>query len=184
MIARIISIFLYGPYRIGAGFLVGLFFARLCGKVQAGNFRRKLDDASLELLLRFMDIYLQIDKNFRLNIKGFDGKYLFKTKTSPGRCLPEGFQEIKVEAAFSFEDDNMTVEGNPNPKRNDYDAIVIFDDSKALRDSLKGILIKGQLDVLDLMLESKIQVCGNMNYVFKFLFLVNDLRCKFPFKVR
>ena len=69
------------------------------------------------------------------------------------------------------------------PIGNDWDVIVVFKDSKALRASLKGILLKGRLDILDLMLENRVQVYRNVNYMFRFLFMVNDLRRKFPFKV-
>jgi len=171
MLTWISWIFLYGPFRIGVGFVIGIFIARLWYKRLAKDFDKRLDDAALELLLRFMDIYLQLDKNFRRHIKGFDGKYLFKT------------EEGSVAAAFWFKDDDMTVKGDPDKEVDDWDVIVVFKDSKALRASLKGILLKGRLDILDLMLENRVQVYRNMNYVFRFLFMVNDLRRKFPFRV-
>jgi len=168
-LTRINSIFLYGIFRFSACFYIVLIFVRVWQKARGRHFVEKLDDAFLELLLRFMDIYFQLDKDFRRHIEGFDGKYLFMTEEGP------------VAAAFYFGDGDMKVYGRP--RGNDWDAIVVFKDSKALRTSLKGILLKGRLDILDLMLENRVQVYRNMNYVFRFLFMVNNLRRRFPFKV-
>ena len=169
MLARINSIFLYGIFSFSACFYIVLIFVRVWRKARGRDVVEKLDDAFLELLLRFMDIYFQFDKDFRQHIEGFDGKYLFKTEEGP------------VAASFCFKDGDMRVYGEPIG--NDWDVIVVFKDSKALRASLKGILLKGRLDILDLMLENRVQVYRNVNYMFRFLFMVNDLRRKFPFKV-
>jgi len=52
-----------------------------------------------------------------------------------------------------------------------------------MRDCLKTIISAGNIDILDLMLEDKMETVGNLNYAYRFLFLVNTLTRKIP-KVR
>jgi len=171
MLAWTSLLFLYVPFSLRCGFIICLVIARIWYKGLKKPFVIiEIDDACLELMLRFMDIYFQLNEDFRRHIDGFEAKYLFKT------------QDGSVAAAFSFKNGDMEIEGNPGKVSDDLDAIVVFKDRKALRDSLKGILFKGRLDILDLMLENRVHVYRNVSYVFRFLFLVNDLRARFLFK--
>ena len=53
----------------------------------------------------------------------------------------------------------------------DYDVKVSFADPAALRRYILSI----DQDILDLMLENKVTVEGNVNYIYKFLFMTKDL---------
>ena len=57
----------------------------------------------------------------------------------------------------------------------DWDIEIIFKDCKVMREALKSIILTGNFDLLDCMLEDKIETVGNINYAFKFMFLVNNL---------
>jgi len=167
MLSAIGSVLFYGPFRIGFGFLLGALVVRLWSRALGKEIGARLDDAALELLLRFMDLWCRLNVKYRSrHLKGFSGVYLFKTR--------DGL----VAASFTFENDDMTVSGEAVE---DWDVAVVFKNARALRSSLKDILFKGRMDILDLMLKNEVEIQGNINLIFKFLYMVNDLRNALPF---
>jgi hypothetical protein len=114
-------------------------------------------DAFLDLLLMGMDLAFSLMKDYRKNIENFEGCYEFETRGG------------LVKSGVIFNDGNMKVqpEGIQFP-----DAKVTFEDFESLS---KYIFSKDQ-EILDLMLENKIELEGNMNLLFKFCFMVKDLK--------
>ena len=52
-----------------------------------------------------------------------------------------------------------------------WDVKVTFQDSEALRD----YLFSKDLDIIDSIAKNKVEVDGNLNYIYKFGFMANDL---------
>jgi hypothetical protein len=119
--------------------------------------KEDVTDAFLDLLLVGMDLFFCLDKDYRKNIENFEGCYEF------------GTHDGLVKSGAIFKDGNMKVqpEGVLFP-----DAKVTFEDFESL---WKYIFSKDQ-EILDLMLENKIEPEGNMNLLFKFCFMVKDLK--------
>lgn len=111
----------------------------------------------LELLLRVMQLDLRFCDDYRKNIDGFKGKYLFKTADNT------------VITTASFNDGRMNVGDN---EITDWNAKITFKNSAALR---KFLFSKNQ-DILDSLLANTVEVDGNLNYIYKFGFLARDLR--------
>jgi hypothetical protein len=111
----------------------------------------------LDLLMMGMDLAFSLMKDYRKNIEDFEGCYHFQTRKGD------------FESGAIFKDGKMKVqpEGVLFP-----DAKVTFEDFKSL---WKYIFSKDQ-EILDLMLENKIELEGNMNLLFKFCFMVKDLK--------
>lgn len=167
MLTGIASILIYLPFRIGRGFLLGVLMIRLWSRALGKEIGVRLDDAALELLLRFMGLWCRFHVEYRQrHLKDFRGTYLFKTRDG------------RVDASFTFKNDDMTVSGEAST---DWDVAVVFKNARALRSALKDILLRGRMDILDLMLENKLEIQGNINLLFKFLYMVSDLRAGLPF---
>jgi len=136
------------------------FFTRLF----SGRLRRQIEvqvtDDLLGLLLGLMDLAFVISKDFRSNIEGFRGSYVFATEPAGGAGI--------VEESIAFENGAMR---RFDHALSDHNVKVTFSDPATLR---KYILSTDQ-DILDLMLENKVTVEGNVNYIYRFLFMVNDL---------
>ena len=117
----------------------------------------KVTDDFLDLLMMGMDLAFSVMKDYRKNIENFEGCYHFETR------------EHNVKSGAIFKDGRMKVvpEGILFP-----DAKVRFEDFKSL---WKYIFSKDQ-ELLDLILENKIELEGNMNLLFKFCFMVKDLK--------
>ena len=75
-----------------------------------------------------------------------------------------------MDASAIFDNGGMRVDNNP--VSGDYDVQVIFSDKAAL---LKFLFSQEQ-DILDLLLGNKIQVEGNINYIYRFVYLTIDLK--------
>jgi len=113
-------------------------------------------DKFLELLLMGMDFLFSIDSNYRKNIEGFRGRYLFRTADGA------------VASSAIFEDGNMKVKDDGI---DDWDARVTFKNHRSLRD----FLFSRNQDILDSMLRNEVEVDGNFNYIYKFGFMARDL---------
>ncbi len=126
----------------------------------------EVTDEFLELLLRVMKLAFSIDKaldlslspfeGYRKNIEGFKGRYLFKTSDNI------------VAASAIFANGDMKVEDDPI---DNWDVRVTFKDAASLR----AFLFSKDQDILNSLLENKVEVDGNLNYIYKFGFMARDL---------
>ena len=126
----------------------------------------ELTDEFHELLLRVMVLAFSIDKaldlslspfeGYRKNIEGFKGRYLFRTADN------------RVAASAIFKDSDMRVEDDPIDS---WDVRVTFKDAASLR----AFLFSKNQDILNSLLENKVEVDGNLNYIYKFGFMARDL---------
>lgn len=126
----------------------------------------EVTDEFLELLLIVMKFAFSIDKaldlslspfeGYRKNIEGFRGSYLFMTSDN------------LVSASAIFANGDMKVEDDPI---DDWDVRVTFKDASSLR----VFLFSKDQDILNSLLENKVEVDGNLNYIYKFGFMARDL---------
>jgi len=115
-------------------------------------------DAFLELLLNGMSFFLQVDEDYRQNIAGFKGKYIFRTKNG------------RVQATAIYQDDKMTVV--PQAEEGvDWDVRITF--SKA--EAFKNYILSGGMDTLTPLLTGEVENEGNNNYIYKYGFMARDL---------
>ena len=134
----------------------GLFITKLWSKRLREELYGKVTDTFLELLLRGMDLAFCLSKGYRRNIKDFEGRYLFRTA------------DHLVAAAAIFADGNMKVH---EEDIEDWNVRVTFKDAAALR----AFLFSRDQDILDALLKNEVELDGNLNYIYKFGFMVRDL---------
>jgi len=121
-------------------------------------------DEFLELLLYGMDLAFSLDpvfwlfRGYRQNIKDFSGRYVFDTRDN----------RVDVAASAVFKDGNMIVH---EEALSQWDVKVTFENPQALRD----FLFSGGQDIVDSLLKNKVEVDGNLNYIYKFGFMTRDL---------
>jgi hypothetical protein len=118
-------------------------------------------DKVLYLVLNAMSLLFLVDRNYRRNIKDFTGSYVIKSEDG----------KIDVSALFGKKRllfskiDAMTVKdsevSNPVSK-------VSFKNGKSMID----FLLSGNPDVLKGMLSNQLSVSGNLNYLFKFVYML------------
>lgn len=113
-------------------------------------------DKFLERLLGGMDAAFLLFKDYRRNIEGFEGRYLFVT------------QDGEVNVAAIFKNGDMKVHENAIDS---YDVKVTFKDAPAL---LKFLFSRNQ-DILNSLLANEVETDGNLNYLYKFGFMARDL---------
>lgn len=111
----------------------------------------------LEVLLNLMGFMLLIDEGFRRNIKGFNGRYQFKSKDN------------SITMAAVFGNDRMKVSEKVIERPN---ITVIFKDGKALM----NFLLSPKPDILGSLLRQDVALDGNLNYLYKFAYMSNRLR--------
>ncbi|MBI5454385.1 MAG: hypothetical protein HY956_07160 [Deltaproteobacteria bacterium] len=116
----------------------------------------EVTDEFLETLLKGMDIMFFLSNDYRENIEGFHGKYVFKTADDT----------VKVSAIF--DDGDLTV---LEDEISDWDARITFASPKALW----SFLFSKNQDILDSLLKNEVEVDGNLNYIYKFGFLAKDI---------
>ena len=124
----------------------------------------------LELLLDGMDLAFSVLPGYSKNIKDFKGRYLFKTK----EIETESNRPV-VDAAVIFKNGKMKVDKKPKDDPDKWDVRVTFKDAAALRD----FIFSRDQDILDSLLANDVEVDGNLNYVYKFGFMVRDLGHRF-----
>jgi hypothetical protein len=137
--------------------VAGDFTARLLSKRLREELGGTVTDKFLDLLLAGMDLAFALSKGYRKNIRDFEGRYLFRSA------------DKHIASAAIFKDGDMQVD--PEGAIDDWDVRVTFTDWKALRD----FLFSRDQDILDSLLENKVEVDGNPNYIFKYGFMVRDL---------
>ncbi len=116
----------------------------------------EIADDFLELLLKAMDAFFFLSSDYRRNIEGFEGGYLFKTSTGG------------VASGAVFKKGNMKVR---KKGIDDWDIKVEFTDA----DALNTFLFSKNQDILNSLLDNTVEVGGNVNFIFKFGFMAKDL---------
>ena len=111
----------------------------------------------LELLLKLMSLAFKIDEDFQRNIKGFTGRYQFRSVDN----------SVTVAALFTGKD--LKVKERLIP---DADVSVIFKDGR----SLMNYLLPADRDILRLVLNNEVVLKGNVNYILKFGYMANHLQ--------
>jgi len=114
-------------------------------------------DEFLELLLKVIALKLRIDADYRKNIAGFKGRYVFRT------------HDGKIAVSAIFENGELKVLDDEIAAT---DVTVSFKDGAAL---CKFLLSKDP-DVFAFILDNKIDYEGNLNYVLKFGYMAKRLQ--------
>lgn len=120
------------------------------------QFRGRVTNDLVELLLKGMATAFLLSRSFRDNIRGFSARYVFTT------------DDGSVKTSARFDGKRMHVEHEP---AGDWTVRVRFRDARALQRFLFG---KNQ-DILQSILDNDVEMDGNVNYIFKFGFLARDL---------
>ena len=135
---------------------VGAFIAKLWSRDLEKELHGQVTDSFLELLLKGMDLAFCLSKGYRKNIKRFEGRYVFRTA------------DDLVAATATFKDGNMQVH---TESMDDWDVLVTFRDAAAL----SAFIFSRNQDIMASLLANKVEVDGNLNYVYKFGFMARDL---------
>jgi len=134
----------------------GNFIAKLLLRRLKKELAEKVTDKFLESLLAGMDVAFSLSESYQRNIRDFEGRYLFRTAN-----------EV-VAAAATFKDGDME---SHREAIDDWDVRVTFKDYEALN----AFLFSKDQDILDSILANDVEVDGNLNYIYKFGFMVRDL---------
>jgi hypothetical protein len=148
MLEKILNFIFLRPFR--AGRAMKRFVAHMEGE---------LSDEFLETLLGLMGLVFCLSPEFRRNIEGFSGIYVFRTRDGA----------VAASAVFS----------NGRLKKCDKavagaDIEITFRDGRTLMD----FFFAPKPDVLTAMLKQDITLNGNLNYLYKFAYTANHLRLK------
>jgi hypothetical protein len=111
----------------------------------------------LMLLLNLMSAVFLFDRDFRKNIKGFDGRYLFKSKDG------------RLTVAALFGNNRLKVK---EEEITDADITIFFKDGKALM----NYLLSPKPDILGSILSQEVSLDGNLSYLYKFAFMAKRLQ--------
>lgn len=118
-------------------------------------------DKVLFLLLNAMGLLFLVNKEYRKNIKDFTGTYVICTRDKK-IDVSAIFKKIPV---FFSQKDGMEVKDKVVDNAT---TTVTFKDPKAMGD----FLLSGNTDVIAGMLDNQLSVSGNLNYLFKFVYLL------------
>ncbi|BCS97261.1 hypothetical protein DSLASN_28930 [Desulfoluna limicola] len=129
-------------------------------KAAVGEINSLAMDLFLETLLRLMRFVFILDRGFRRNIEGFDGRYAFMSRDG------------NIAASAIFEDNRMRVK---NKVVDQADITVVFKDGKALR----HFLFSEHPDIIAAILDNEISYTGNLNYLAKFAYMAKHLQLRF-----
>ena len=121
------------------------------------SFDSEITEEFLELLLNAMRISYFFNRDFRKNIEGFEGRYLFKSRDG------------KITVAAVFKDGRMKV---MEKEIGDTDITISFRSAKALRD----FIFSPKPDILGSILRQDVVVDGNFNYMYKFAYMAKHLQ--------
>lgn len=123
-----------------------------------GSMGSQAAEGFLLLLLKLMDLVFMLNIwNFRENIEGFRGRYLFRSKDG------------SIVASASFKNGNMKVYDKIIDKP---DVTITFRDDKALM----NYLLSPKPDILGSILRQDVTVNGNLNYLYKFAYMAKRLQ--------
>ena len=120
-------------------------------------FSSELAEEFLETLLELMEIAIFFDADYRENIAGFSGRYLFRSTD----------HAIKVSATFADVEMKVTEQEIADPH-----VTIIFKDGRALM----NFLICKNPDILGSMLRQEVTTEGNLNYLYKFAYMARRLQ--------
>jgi hypothetical protein len=123
---------------------------RLCIEGKAGN-------KFLFVLLNLMSFVLLVDPKFRMNVKDFNARYVFKDKS----------ENMYITAEFK----NNVIKVRKK-RINKYNVMLGFKDARALF----KLLLSESPDILDAVLNQEVEFSGNINYLNKFAFMAMRLR--------
>jgi hypothetical protein len=115
-------------------------------------------DKFIEGLLMGMGLYFSLSRSYRKHINNFEGRYFFRSAD----------ENETIAASAIFENANMRVGFEAI---DDWDVMVTFKNGKALRD----YLFSEKQDIFESISENAVEVDGNLNHIFKFGFMVQDL---------
>ena len=140
-----------------------VFFTRIRAPSLKKQVLGAATDKFIEILLRGMDsfIFLTPDKDFRRNLKDFNGRYCFRGADKA--------ENIRFSATFSNGDMHVH-----DDAIDDWDFMVTFKNGKALRD----YIFSEKQDIFDSLSENAVEVDGNLNHIFKFGFIVQNIALK------
>jgi hypothetical protein len=116
-----------------------------------------IGDKLCELLLYGMDMTLAFSRSCRAGIKNFKGKYVFMTKNGD------------ITASAAFDNGDMKVFHDRIDASN---VQVVFTDEAAFME----FLFAENQDILNSILENKVEVKGNLNYLYRFGYLAKTVR--------
>lgn len=120
----------------------------------------KVTDGFLELLLAGMKLWLTLFYSFRRrNLKGFRATYVFQTK-----------DKTSVSCSVTFNKGRMKWKDGA-VKEEERDVTVTFADSS----SLFNYLLSPDHDILALVLKNEVEVDGNLNLVYKFMYIARHI---------
>lgn len=111
----------------------------------------------LDLLLKGMSLVFLINKDYRRNIKNFNGRYLFRSR------------DKKISVSAVFENGMLT---SSQDTISDPNITVVFKDGKALL----NYLFSPKPDILNSLLTQDVTFSGNLNYLYKFAYMATSLR--------
>ncbi len=119
-----------------------------------------LEGLLLLMKTRFLIDPIIIGSDYRQNIDNFDANYEFRSKSGDINVLVE-FHDGQMDWEKSLSEDvNATLE---------------FKDGQALVNYLFNYVVLQNRDFLQSMLNNEIHVSGNLNYLYKFLFMANHM---------
>ena len=110
----------------------------------------------LELLLKLMSLFFFLNKDFRKNIKHFNGRYLFQSKHD------------RITVAAIFKNNKLKVS---EKKIDNTNVTVTFRNAKALM----NYLLSPKPDILGSILRQDVTIDGNFNYLYKFAYMAKHL---------
>jgi hypothetical protein len=116
----------------------------------------EITDEFLELLLHGMKLAFTLSADYRRNLRGFRGTYVFRTADG----------SVAVSARFA--DGEMHVDGGALPE---WDVRVTFVSPQALW----SFLLSKDQDILNSILRDEVDVEGNLNYVYKLGYMAREL---------
>jgi hypothetical protein len=133
---------------------------KFLGSVEAETAETILEGLLLFMKTRFLIDPIIIGSNFRENIDEFEAKYQFRSKSGD------------INVLVKFHNGDMDWEESLSQ---DVNASLEFKDGQALVNYLFNYLVLQDRDFLKSMTKNEIKVSGNLNYLYKFLFMANHM---------
>jgi hypothetical protein len=140
----------------------------------------------LKVLLCCLDICFKIDPEFRENIKNFTGTILFRDRAGDVGVVASFAHEDLDWWEVTFKNGKMrpsflrrvseafgSLFGRESAGSLEPDATLVFKDGKAVLNYLISYVVFNERNFLKTLLDNEIRPIGNMNYLYKFLFMVN-----------
>jgi hypothetical protein len=133
------------------------FRAKKAGEQLLKCAESELAEEFLNLLLKLMGLVFFLNKDFKRNIKNFNGRYLFRSRND------------KITVAAVFRDNKLKVS---EKKIDNTNITVTFRNAKALMD----YLLSPKPDILGSILRQDVTIDGNFNYLYKFAYMAKHLQ--------